>query len=818
MALDCTGAAPAPWLGKPLEYRGKVLDQFQIEAVEAIQRHDTLIVAAPTGAGKTVIAEYAIEQYLETGRRIIYTAPVKALSNQKFRDFGDAWGDQIGIVTGDVSINSTAPVLIMTTEIFRNTVFDEPERLHDVEYVILDEIHYINDIQRGTVWEESLIFAPQHIGFICLSATIPNLDEFAAWIREVRPALDVKVIQETTRPVPLEHHVWLPGVGEASLKDLDRLDQMAKSKQRRLRPHETRRALGAGKRDPAGQGDIITHLDMLERLPCLYFCFSRMACEQNASRHIAYELLTPEEQEQMLAMYDGLCVQFGLQDDATAARVRNLVAHGVAYHHAGLLPMVKEVVERLFCSGLLKLLFTTETFAVGVNMPACTVVFESLEKYDGIDTRPLLTREYQQMAGRAGRRGIDEVGYVYSRVNPGQIDIEELRRMHSAMVEPTESQFNLSYSSILSLYDRYGEGIFDVAQKSFANFQNVARLRDLEDELDDLKATELPAIECIKNEPKSIRRYLNALEELRRAKNRAEGERHRLQRRLSGKKQRKELERELRGLQEPLDRLELQLGRSLCHTCQKKKACSRTQRAINTHFEQRESVERQLIRARHHHRDQIAKRLQVLREFGYVDEDGLTAKGDMAATLYGFEIQITELFFAGFFEGMQTEEIASLMVAVVFESKRSTWYERIRDSELRMFLREAALVVREVERREYELGIDGGMENLDDALTEAVLAWLQGVTLDDLTNVTDASPGDVVRVFRHAVDLLRQFRRCLHDYPLLRDRLDDCIRHLRRDEVDAERQLRLGHAWDRRAAESARAAEGEGESPAAQPV
>lgn len=801
--------AEAYWLrrnesgqGDELRYRGIELDRFQVEAIEAIQRHDTVIVAAPTGAGKTVIAEYAIETYLREGRRIIYTAPVKALSNQKFRDFGAAWGDQIGIVTGDVSINPNAPVLIMTTEIFRNTVFDDPERLHDVEYVILDEIHYINDIQRGTVWEESLIFAPQHIGFICLSATVPNLTEFADWIREVRPGLDTTVVLEEHRPVPLEHHLWLPGVGEASVSDLRRLHESAEKKRRRLRPQEIKRILGAGKRDRTGTGDLVTHLDDLGRLPCLYFCFSRMACEENAKRHVGHELLTAEQQERMLALFDNLREQFGLEEDATTERVRNLVMHGVAYHHAGMLPMLKEVVERLFSTGLLRLLFTTETFAVGVNMPAATVAFESLEKYDGIDTRYLLTREYQQMSGRAGRRGIDEVGYVYSRIDAGGAELDQIERILNGQVEPTESQFNLSYSSVLSLYDAYGEAIFEVVQKSFANFQNVSRLRELEEELGDLKGDTLPLIECIKNEPKSIRRYLDAMEELRRAKNRAQGERRRIERRLQGKKQRRQREHELRQLEEPILRLEQKLNTSLCHDCEKKRQCSRLQRTINAHFEQVDQLERSLVRARHHQRDQVSKRLTILREFGYLDERGLTPKGEMASALYGFELQITELFFAGFFENMDEAEVAAMMVAVVFESKRSVWYQKPGDAELRLFLREAALVVREIERRELELGIDGGLEPLDDALTNTVLAWLDGATLGELQDHTEASDGDIVRTIRHAVDLLRQFRRTLQAHPMLRDRVDNCIRLLRRDEVDAEKQLRLGHAWDRREREA----------------
>ncbi len=781
-----------------MEYRGIELDRFQVEAIEAIERHDTVIVTAPTGAGKTVIAEYAIETYLREGRRIIYTAPIKALSNQKYRDFSNAWGDRIGIVTGDVSINPLAPVLIMTTEIFRNTIFDDPARLDDVEYVILDEIHYINDIQRGTVWEESLIFAPQHIGFVCLSATIPNLEEFASWLREVRPVLAVTIVEESERPVPLEHHLWLPGVGKASLKELRRLAGAAAEKHRRLRQQEVKRVLGAGQRDPAGRGDLVWHLDQLGRLPCLYFCFSRMACEDNAARHIGHELLTPDEQAAMLALYDDLRHQFGLDDDSNAERVRNLVAHGVAYHHAGMLPMLKEVVERLFTTGLLKLLFTTETFAVGVNMPACTVAFESLEKYDGVDTRYLLTREYHQMAGRAGRRGIDDIGYVYSRLDPSSVDPDQIERILSGRVEPTESQFNLSYSSVLSLYDRYGEGIFQVVEKSFANYQNLSRVQDLADELEELRAESVPEVDCFKHEPKSIRRYLASLEELRRAKNRADGERRRVERRLSGKKQRKRLEDELRSLQEPIRRLERKLEESLCHACPRKKVCGQVQRVINNHFEQADGLERAILRAKHHQFDQVSRRLTLLREFAYVDEDGLTAKGHMAASLYGFELPITELFFAGFFENMNEVEIVALMCAVVFESKRSVWYQPLGDAELRMFLREAALVVKQIERREFELGIDGGLEPLDDSLTEAAVAWTQGLSLEELEQHTDASDGDVIRTFRHAVDLLRQFRRCLNDHPLLRDRVDSCVRLMKRDEVDAERQLRLGHQWDRR--------------------
>ncbi len=778
-------------------YRGIELDSFQVRAIEAIERHDTVIVSAPTGAGKTVIAEYAIEKYLQEGRRIIYTGPIKALSNQKFRDFSAAWGDQIGIITGDVNINPFAPVLIMTTEIFRNTVFDDPARLADVEYVILDEIHFINDIQRGTVWEESLLFAPQHIGFICLSATVPNLAEFSNWVRSVRSGLDVTVIEEATRPVPLEHHVWLPGLGEARLKDLRKISDSIARRGRRLKPFEVKRLLGAGQRDPAGRGDIVAHLAELGRLPALYFCFSRAACENNASRYRFHALISDDERDRILELYDSFAAQFDLSTDANAQRIRDMLSHGVCFHHAGILPILKEIIERIFATGMLKLLFTTETFAVGVNMPAATVVFESLEKYDGVDTRYLLTREYQQMAGRAGRRGIDEIGYVYARLDPAMFDAVEVERCLTGDVEPTESQFNLSYSSVLSLFGQFGHEIYSVCERSFSNFQNIEKVRLLEADLADVEDNSLPQVTCVKGTPKAIRKFLEARDELSRAKGRAEGDRRRAQRRFQGKGSRKLLERELKAIDAPIGRLEQQLAASACKGCPSYRACLATQTDLNDHWQQVEALRRKITELKHYQRNQISRRLTVLREFGYMDDDRLTAKGEMAAALYGFELPITELFFTGFFEDADEAEIACLMVAIVFESKRSGWYKNAGDGEMRRYLREAAQVLREVGRREAELGIENGTRAIDDNLTSAVMAWLDGADLDELQEHTDASDGDIVRTLRHAVDLLRQFRRVVEGHELLRGKLDKSIAALRRGAVDAERQLRLGHELDR---------------------
>ena len=360
--------------------QGLQLDPFQEEAIHAIDRNHSVLVTAPTGAGKTVLAEYAIEKCIEMGHRVIYTAPIKALSNQKYRDFYQTYGDRVGIVTGDVVLNQSAQVLLMTTEIFRNTIFDDITRLDDVEYVIFDEIHYINDIERGTVWEESIIFAPQNIKFVCLSATIPNINQFAEWMRSVRDA-EIDVIEELERPVPLEHHLYLEGYGIGDLACLQKIqksiiyDDSYDSADDNLRHTEPDKVDGEALHSLT-KVDLISYVQDQNQLPCLYFCFSRKVCEKNAAYYAKRTFLTREQRKEILHLFDLLCTQFSIRDERNIQAFRHLVSKGVAYHHAGMLPTLKEVVERLFTSGLIQLLFTTETFAVGINMPACTVILE----------------------------------------------------------------------------------------------------------------------------------------------------------------------------------------------------------------------------------------------------------------------------------------------------------------------------------------------------------------------------------------------------------------------------------------------------------
>ena len=563
-------------------YKGLELDRFQEEAIAAINRDTSVIVTAPTGAGKTVIAEYAVEKCLQENRRVIYTAPIKALSNQKYRDFHAEYGDKIGIVTGDVVLNPYAQVLLMTTEIFRNTIFDDIERLQDVAYVIFDEIHYINDIERGTVWEESLIFAPQHIKFVCLSATIPNIKPFAEWMQSVRD-IDIEVVEELKRPVPLEHHLYFKDYGIGSIKHIAALRKRAKSKARRRKsdPSNDKRV----KALPAGftETRLIPYLQREKQLPCLYFCFSRKGCEENASALVfgsQLQLLNKTQKTEILRRFDELCAQFDIAEEKKIAEFRRLVSCGIAYHHAGMLPTLKEVVERLFTSGLIQLLFTTETFAVGINMPACTVVFDSLEKFDGIGFRYLKAREYHQISGRAGRRGIDTIGYVYAQIASAYADTGEIRSVVADKVEPIESQFNLSYSSILNLYEKYGDDIYDIYTMSLSNHQNRVRVTALNKQIENKteKLRTLPKPECIHDGidgSEQIQKHYRHKRDIEKNIRRLQGQIPRIKLETPKKKQNKERVKRLNAIRKKIILQQREAEQSLCEGCQHLQTCTK---------------------------------------------------------------------------------------------------------------------------------------------------------------------------------------------------------------------------------------------------
>ena len=426
-----------------------IYDRFQQEAIDHINNGHSVIVSAPTGAGKTAIAEYIISNAIKNNLGVIYTAPIKALSNQKFRDFQGQFQDNIGILTGDVSINPQAPVLIMTTEIFRNKILDEPESLNKYSWIIFDEIHYIDNPERGTVWEESLIFLPKHMNLLGLSATIPNIKQFAAWIESIHNK-PIQVVIEENRPVPL--HFLFQCQNEVVDK-IERLKRLRSSKPNRL-------------------NSLVDYLRENDGLPAIYFVFSRKRAEELAQDLYGFKFLDAKESRSITQMYEDLLVRFNLKHEQSAQILYPLVQRGIAYHHAGMLPTLKEVIERLFTSRLLKVIFTTETFALGINMPSRSVMFDGLRKFYGTYVRNLKTRDFYQMAGRAGRRGIDKEGFVYTRVNPQRINFEEVNRIIYGKPEEVKSQLNTSYATILNLYEKYQEDLFKVYPLSLHYYQS----------------------------------------------------------------------------------------------------------------------------------------------------------------------------------------------------------------------------------------------------------------------------------------------------------------------------------------------------------
>lgn len=447
----------------PTTFKGFELSQFQREAATALEAGHNVLVAAPTGAGKTLVAEYAIHLAMQKKQRSLYTAPIKALSNQKFRDFSaDNDIASVGLSTGDISLQSSAQVLVMTTEILRNTLIENPSSLKDVGVVVFDEVHFMDDPDRGSVWEETLMFLPPEVTIVALSATIANLNQFAAWLEKIRER-PIKVIEERKRPVPLKHYLFHP---KAGIFSPHRLKRVKSGFEKHLKNKKYKR------RDDT---DLIKNIINNNNLPTLYFCFSRKLTEQKAKRAARkFNLINQKEYKNIEKIWTQAKEDFQFKSNsAPMVELKRLISKGIGFHHAGMLPQQKEIVERLFSAGHIKILYATETFAMGINMPARAVIFDSLVKFDGVDLNYMRTRDYMQMAGRAGRLGMDKEGLAYSVLEFDDIFVAPIHQIQTGMVEPITSRFNLDYATLVHLYGALGEeDTIKVWEKSFAAFQS----------------------------------------------------------------------------------------------------------------------------------------------------------------------------------------------------------------------------------------------------------------------------------------------------------------------------------------------------------
>ncbi|NIA04336.1 MAG: DEAD/DEAH box helicase [Nitrospiraceae bacterium] len=456
-----------------LKYKGLTLDKFQEDSIKYIEQNKSVVVSAPTGTGKTLIADYLISKHMKDGKRIFYTAPIKALSNQKYRDFVASFGkSNVGILTGDVVINHDAPLVIMTTEVYRNMVVKKDTSLDDLAYVIFDEIHFINDIERGTVWEESIIFSPENVRFLCLSATIPNAREFADWIESIKNH-KVEVVIWNKRAVPLQNLIFDSDYGLIKPEELEKRIKNDSYFNISSSKHRSRRR-GKLSKDyrPPTHIELISHIKDRNFLPMIYFSFSRDSCVKKATKlSKIYDFTTNQEKSKIIRIFNSKIDKSLLTLDSVKL-VKSVITKGIGIHHAGLLPILKEIVEVVFSEGLIKVLYATETFAVGINMPAKTVCFDDLRKYDGISFRYLNSKEYFQLAGRAGRRGIDKKGWDIIMFNRRSINVSKLKSIISKDMEPLVSQYKLSYNTVLNLLSRFDiDEIKLVLKKSFYYFQ-----------------------------------------------------------------------------------------------------------------------------------------------------------------------------------------------------------------------------------------------------------------------------------------------------------------------------------------------------------
>ncbi len=450
-----------------MEHKGLKLDKFQEDAINAIEQNKSVVVSAPTGSGKTLIADYIIERDFRKGIRVVYTAPIKALSNQKYKEFVRSYGkENVGILTGDVQKNPDALILIMTTEIYRNMVLINDPFITNISYVIFDEIHYINDIERGYVWEESIIFSKPNVRVLCLSATIPNADEFAEWISAIKEH-DVVVIRHDERPVPLHVNFYDAELGITTLKNLkEHIDLPDYSRVMGKRARQRYRS-------PSHIGLI---KEIRSQLPCLFFSFSRQGCQRNAMELAKTRMFAPNPEISAFVMSKLSNSSPEISKLESTKSLRQTLPYGIGFHHAGILPILKEMVEELFEKGLIRVLYTTETFAVGINMPAKSVCFESLRKFDGVSFRLMNSKEYFQIAGRAGRRGIDTEGFVYLMIERKFFEHDRIKNLIHSDTTPIKSQFRISVNTVLNLVKQHSEiEIDEILSKSFHSFQKYGK-------------------------------------------------------------------------------------------------------------------------------------------------------------------------------------------------------------------------------------------------------------------------------------------------------------------------------------------------------
>lgn len=732
---------------------GFKLDEFQEEAIDHIKQGNSVVVCAPTGAGKTVIAQAAIRKALSEGKRAFYTTPLKALSNQKFNDFKKEFGEEkTGLLTGDISINRDADIVVMTTEVFRNMLYGTTlgsveDNLNNVQSVILDEVHYMNDEQRGTVWEESIIYCPNHIKIVALSATVANAAELTDWINTVHGK--TSLVNSDFRPVPLRFFYYSPTFGE----NIHTLFSPGGALNRKIKPEkkEFRRNFKNSSKKDDSVSSLINILHKKDMLPAIYFTFSRKKCDLNVKDCSKLNLLTDFEKKRLNQIIDEYIL-----DNPYLSKHKNLeyLYSGVASHHAGLLPVWKGLIEKLFQQGLIKVVFATETLAAGINMPARSTVISSISKRTDDGHRILTASEFLQMSGRAGRRGMDEVGYV-TVVGSAFHDPEEVGNLAQSAAEPLESRFTPSYSMVLNLLQRFNmEKTRELILKSFGYYSSSARLKPLytEQEILHNKIEEINSIVCphslktddilkynkLKNTYIQHKKIVNTL---------------RKQAKASGRKNAPEVieyEKKAKEILTKADKIK----------CSKCKFYTKHIKSLDLldRFNRRfEKLNRAIDFEKDIYWRQFVNLTEVMSEMGYLEDNFPTQLGiTAAATRTENELFFAEVILSGILEELSPSEIAAFLCAVATEETRNQFWHKFQSSgKVRTALIEAKNMIKRLAKTQKKHDVNTAI-NLNPVFSGLVEFWVDGGDWDEMIKGVDLDEGDIVRAFKRTVDLLRQ--------------------------------------------------------------
>lgn len=726
------------------------LDDFQKEACEHINNGKSVVVCAPTGAGKTVIAEHAIHKAIENGHRVFYTTPLKALSNQKYGDFSSKFGiNNVGLLTGDTSINRDAQIVVMTTEVFRNMLYGTnfgsvTENMKNVKYVVLDEVHYMNDEQRGTVWEESIIYCPTNIQIVALSATVANADDLTDWINTVHSKTEL--VNTDFRPVPLRFYYF------DSSQPNNVLPLLTPSGQLNSKIRAEKRQFHRGKpQQRSVVKDVVRALHEKDMLPAIYFTFSRKKCDEQMEKCANLVLVEPKEQKRIKEIVDEY-----LAENPYLYKNKHIeyVLNGVASHHAGLLPGWKVLIEKLFQEGLIKVVFATETLAAGINMPARSTVISSISKRTDSGHRTLTASEFLQMSGRAGRRGMDEVGYV-TVVGTSFQTPEEVAELVLSDANPLESRFSPSYSMVLNLLQRFSlDESKELILKSFGYFSSNSRLAPLlhQQEMNQKTIENLSGFVCHKkltnqdlfdyNKTREIyvenRRIFKTIQKQERSKNRPlSPEAH-----AFGKKTRELLDK---------------MHSYPCDTC----------KLFKKHMKEVEVLERyqtkqsKLIKQIEHEKDifwnKFLAHRAILNEFGYLKDDYPTDKGVMTSQIRAEnELFIAEIILSHVLENLTPAELASVICAITTEDLRIENFPQTPISQnVRKTLNQVKNIKRNIEKTQKDNEIETPMY-INSYFSALIEMWVNGAEWETIIGQVEMGEGDIVRIFKRTVDVLRQ--------------------------------------------------------------